>query len=188
MLPCFGGGFCLLFGFNAHLHEIHTFLQSGVCRLLHSGQCVNLWAFGSYSGVLPQVSCFILFSVVTVSIIRIFIEFLVVYVVCVLVCPFVQMTLVCSHACGMGGRAWVTMSSSLVVSLHLLQVCPFLWGPPICLFSVSGAEASPPLVASGPLGSSSTTPLLPPTLFPPVSSGFTCPTLVPPKGSRHSRA
>ena len=64
------------------------FLQSGVCRLLHSGQCVNLWAFGSYSGVLPQVSCFILFSVVTVSIIRIFIEFLVVYVVCVLVCPF----------------------------------------------------------------------------------------------------
>ena len=183
-----GGDFVYYLGLLHTCMRSILFLQSGVCRLLHSGQCVNLWAFGSYSGVLPQVSCFILFSVVTVSIIRIFIEFLMVYVVCVLVCPFVQMTLVCSHACGMGGRAWVTMSSSLVVSLHLLQVCPFLWGPPICLFSVGGAEASPPLVASGPLGSSSTTPLLPPTLFPPVSSGSTCPTLVPPKGSRHSRA
>ena len=54
-----GGEFCLLFRFVGHLHEIHTSLQSDICRLLPSGQCVNLWAFDSYSGVL-QLFCFML--------------------------------------------------------------------------------------------------------------------------------
>ena len=66
-----------------------------------SGPLILILGFYPRSAVL---FCFILFSVVTVSIIRIFNELLVVYVVCVLVCPFVQTTFVCFHASGMWGE------------------------------------------------------------------------------------
>ena len=217
LLPCLRGGFCLLFGFVVHLHEIHTFLQSGICRLLPSDQCVILWAFDSFPGVLPQVSCsiFFLFNLWTfdsysgvLSQVRCFILFLFCLVLLLLallgflinffcfcgLCACVSFCAndLCLLSCKWRrGKAGVTMFFLLAVSFRLLQVCPFFWGsshPPFQCQWCLFFQGHHLLWWHQATGLIGYYPTSTPHFTATGLSGATCPTLVPPKDSHHSQA
>ena len=66
-----------------------------------------------------------------------------------------------------------------------LPMCPFLWGSSHLLLSVGGAYFLRGITSSGGFRATGLIgyyQLLPPTLLPLVSSGTTCPMLVPPQG------